>query len=106
MEEKSYLLIDSEPSPLHFKRISPKVPLKRIVHGTQNVSKLTPNQTATTLTMTQTGQQRIDNQHSTARNSNITSIDLGPVLQRQCDLADLFVTQQKQVSLPTREIPL
>lgn len=105
MEEKSYLLTESEPSPLHFKRIS-KAPLKRIVHGTQNASKRTPNQTATTLTMTQTGQQRIVNQHSTARHSNITSIDLGPVLPRQRDLADLFVTQQKHVSLPTREIPL
>lgn len=55
LEEKSYLLI-SLPSPLHFKRIRtvPKAPLKRIVHGTQNASKLTSNQTATTLAMTQT----------------------------------------------------
>ncbi len=37
---------------------------------------------------------------------NIARVDLVPVLQRQSDLADLLVTQQKQASLPIRKIPV
>ncbi|RXN09552.1 hypothetical protein ROHU_010970 [Labeo rohita] len=104
-EEKSTLIIDSESSPLHFKTIGaiPKTPLQRIVHGTQIPSRLTANQAATAPTTTTT---QTDQQHGAARNTTNASLDLGPVLQRQSDLADLLETQQKQASLPLREIPV
>lgn len=104
-EEKSSLFIDSESSPLHFTKIGtiPKTQLQRIVHETKIPSRLTANPAATaaTNTMSQT-----DQQHNAASNANIARIDLGPVLQRQSDLADLFVTQPKQASLTIREIPV
>lgn len=91
----------------------PKTPLQKFLQAHQN---LAPNSSGTvaeptvasnprtTKVVVSDGQQR-QNQ-STPRSGATQSPNLTTIMQRQTDLADLLLMQQRQSSLPQREVPV
>ncbi|XP_033992103.1 uncharacterized protein LOC117487588 [Trematomus bernacchii] len=95
---KPHMSMDAEPSPITFAEFGaiPKTPLQRLLYQQPRPPENIDN----------TNQSP---QH-TARDAGITGTNNNDnfltVMQRQNDIVNLLVLQQKQTSLPTREIPV